>query len=84
MVPAALFALGFVELITMRTDGWLAAAGVELVAAVVLTFRRPWPAIVAPLTVAVLALIPLTGTRMEDAAAPLFRDFVTPFVYGRV
>ena len=40
LVPAALLALGAVELLSLRTEGWVASIGLEAVAAVALTFRR--------------------------------------------
>ena len=83
LVPFALLVLGTVELATLGTTGWLAAVGLEAVAAVALVLRRHQPAIAVPVSAVALMLIPLTGTEMDEAATPIFFYVLGIYSLGR-
>jgi signal transduction histidine kinase len=82
-VPAVLLAFGAAELATLGTQGWLAAFGLEALAAVILVFRRTLPLVAVPCSAIALMAIPLTGTRMEDAATPIFFYILGMYTLGR-
>lgn len=79
-IPGALLLAGSTELALLGTTGWTASVGLEAVAAVTLVWRRRFPMLVGPLVPLVLMLIPLTGGRMDDAAAPI--AFVIVAIYS--
>lgn len=70
-LPGLVLVAGVVELATLAGPGWLAAAALEAVAAALLVFRRSRPLVAFPAAALVLMALPLTGTRMEDAAVPI-------------
>ena len=72
LVPAVLLVLGAAELATLGTTGWIASIGLEAVAALALVFRRRYPVVVVPISALALMAMPLTGTRMDEAATPIF------------
>jgi signal transduction histidine kinase len=83
LVPAALAVLGIVELAMLRTTGWVAAAGLEVAAAGVLVFRRPYPLVAAPLAAVLMIAIAYTGTRMDEPATPIMFYIVAIYSLGR-
>ncbi len=83
LVPAALLLLGAVELLSLRTEGWIASIGLEAVAAVALTFRRRQPFVAAAIAAVALGLIPVTGAQMNDAAGPILFYVLSTFGLGR-
>ena len=83
LVPAALAAVGTSELAALGTSGWVAAAGLEVVAAGVLVFRRPFPLVAAPLAAILILAIPYTGTRMDEPATPIIFYIVAIYTLGR-
>ncbi len=82
-VPAALLLLGAAELATLRTTGWLPSTGLEALAALALVFRRTHPLVAVPVVAAALIVIPMTGTQMDEAAAPIFFYVVGIYSLGR-
>jgi signal transduction histidine kinase len=82
-LPLALLALGAAELATLGTTGWVPSVGLEAVAAAALIFRRFRPAIAVPVSAVALMVIPLTGTRMQDAATPIFFYVLGIYSLGR-
>ncbi len=82
-LPALLLALGAVELASLRSDGWVAAVGIEALAAALLVPRRRYAAAVAPAAVLALTWIPLTGSAMDEAATPILFIIVGVFSLGR-
>ena len=70
-LPAALAALGVLELALTAPAGWPAAAALEVLACTLLVFRRRLPLLVAPLAVAVLFAIPFLGPGLDEASAPI-------------
>lgn len=83
LVPAVLLVLGSVELASLHTTGWIPSMGLEAVAAVALVFRRLVPALVVPGSEAVLVLMPLTGTQMDEPATPIFFYVLGMYTLGR-
>ena len=82
-VPAVLLVLGALELASLGTEGWIPAIGLEAAAATALVFRRHRPVVAVPLAAVVLMLIPLTGTRMDEAATPIFFYVLGIYSLGR-
>ena len=83
LVPAVLLVLGTVELLTLRTSGWLAAVAMEAVAAAFLVLRRTHPMVAVPCAALALMVVPLTGTRMDDVATPIFFSVLGMYSLGR-
>lgn len=83
LVPAVLLALGSAELATLGTTGWVPSIGLEALAALALVFRRSHTALAVPGAALALMAIPLTGTRMEDAATPIFFYVLGIYSLGR-
>ena len=68
-LPVVLLLLGAAELASLGTRGWVASIGLEAVAALLLVFRRRLaPSWSSPLSALALAMIPFTGTAMDEAA----------------
>ena len=82
-VPAVLLVVGAAELGTLRTSGWLPSIGLEALAALALVFRRTHPMVAVPVMAVLLMLIPLTGTQMDEAAAPIFFYVLGVYSLGR-
>ena len=82
-VPAVLLVIGVVELASLGTEGWLPSIGLEGLAAAALVFRRTHPVVAVPISAVALMSIPWTGTRMDDAAAPIFFYVVGMYSLGR-
>jgi signal transduction histidine kinase len=81
-LPAALLVVGALELASLRTEGWVASIGLEALSAIVLVFRRTHT-ILMPLAAVPLFVIPLTGTQMDEAAAPIFFYILAIYSLGR-
>jgi hypothetical protein len=75
--------VGVAELASLGTSGWVAAAGLEAVAAALLVFRRTLPLLAVPPSAVVLMAIPLTGTHMEEAATPIVFYVLGIYSLGR-
>ena len=82
-MPAVLLVVGAAELGTLRTTGWLPSIGLEVLAALALVFRRSHPVVAVPVMAAALMAIPLTGTQMDEAAAPIFFYVLGMYSLGR-
>ena len=82
-MPAALLLLGTVELALLGTTGWVASVGLEAAAAIVLVFRRTHPLVAAPVSAILMMAIPLTGTRMDEAATPILFYILGIYSLGR-
>jgi signal transduction histidine kinase len=78
-----MLALGAAELASLGTQGWVESIGLEAVSAVLLVFRRQFTVVVVPLSALSLALIPLTGTQMNEASAPILFYILGVFTLGR-
>lgn len=75
--------VGVAELAALGTSGWLAAAGLEAVAATLLVLRRTHALFAVPASAIVLMGIPLTGTEMEEAATPIVFYVLGIYSLGR-
>ena len=83
LVPVVLLALGAFELSTLGTTGWAAAIGLEALAAACLVLRRTHAAFAVPAAALALMVVPLTGTRMDEAATPIFFYVLGMYSLGR-
>ena len=70
-LPAFLWAVGAIELLVLRVDGWSAGVALEAVAVAVLVFRRSWALVAVPTSMVVLLLMPLFGVDMDEPATPI-------------
>jgi signal transduction histidine kinase len=82
-VPVLLVLVGAAELAAGGVAHAERGIAVELVAAVLLVWRRRWPLVVPTLAMCVLFLMPLLGPRFEDAAAPILFLAVCCYTLGR-
>jgi signal transduction histidine kinase len=82
-IPAFVLVVGVVELAWLGAPGWVAAAALEAVAAVLLVFRRTHPLLAVPPSALALMAIPLTGTHMEEAATPIVFYVLGIYSLGR-
>lgn len=82
-IPVLVLVVGVAELASLGTSGWLAAAGLEAVAAALLVLRRTHPLLSAPVSAVALMGIPLTGTGMEEAATPIVFYVLGIYSLGR-
>ena len=82
-LPAALLLLGAAELASLGTRGWIAAVGLEALAASLLVLSRAFAFVAAPAAVLAVLLIPLTGTANDEAATPILFIVVAIFSIGR-
>ena len=82
-IPAVVLVVGVAELAYLGTSGWLAAAGLEVVAAAVLVLRRTHPLVAVPTSAIALLAIPLTGTEMDEAATPIVLFVLGIYSLGR-
>ena len=82
-LPGLLVVLGTAELAASGMHGWYVAVGLEAVAGVLLVFRRRYPLAVGPLSTAVLLVIPLVGSRLDEAAMPIPFIILALFSLGR-
>ena len=82
-VPLLVLVVGVAELAALGTSGWLAAAGLEAVAAAVLVLRRTHALSVVPASAVALMGIPFTGTAMEEAATPIVFYVLGIYSLGR-
>jgi signal transduction histidine kinase len=82
-VPVLVLVVGVAELAALGTSGWVAAAGLEAVAAALLVLRRTHPLFAVPASAVALMAIPLTGTEMEEAATPIVFYMLGIYSLGR-
>jgi signal transduction histidine kinase len=82
-VPVLVLVVGVAELAALGTSGWLAAAGLEAVAAALLVLRRTHALFAVPASAVALMAIPLTGTEMEEAATPIVFYVIGIYSLGR-
>jgi signal transduction histidine kinase len=82
-IPLLVLVVGVAELASLGTSGWLAAAGLEAVAAALLVLRRTAPLLAVPASAIALMGIPLTGTEMEEAATPIVFYVLGIYSLGR-
>ena len=75
--------VGVAELAVLGTPGWLAAAGLEAVAAALLVLRRTRALFAVPASAIALMGIPLTGTEMQEAATPIVFYVLGIYSLGR-
>jgi signal transduction histidine kinase len=83
LVPAAIAALGTVELALTAPPAWGYGVALELLACGLLTARRRWPLVVAPAAAAVVLLMPWFGPQLEDVATPILVLALACFSLGR-
>ena len=70
-MPAAIAAVGAVEVAIVRPDGWGYAVLLETTAALLLVWRRTWPLIVSTTAAAVLLVVPWLGPQFDQLSAPI-------------
>lgn len=83
LVPAAIAALGIVELVLAAPPGWEYGVALEVLACGVLVGRRRWPLVVAPVAAATVVAMPWFGPRLEDVATPILVLAVACYSLGR-
>jgi signal transduction histidine kinase len=83
LVPAAVLALGVVELASTRPPGWGYGVLLEAVTATLLVWRRRLPLVLCPAAAAVLLVMPWIGPQLDEAATPILFIAVLCYTLGR-
>jgi signal transduction histidine kinase len=71
LVPAAILALGTLELALTQPEGWGYGVVAEAGAALLLVGRRFWPLLLCPAAATVAAVMPWFGPALDDVATPI-------------
>jgi signal transduction histidine kinase len=80
VLAGSIFVLGGVEMAALRPERWGWGIVFELVAAVLLAFRRRAPLLTGTLAPCVLLVMPYVGPQLDEPAVPLL--FFAVSVYG--
>jgi signal transduction histidine kinase len=83
LVPAAILAVGVLELALTRPAGWQYGIVTESGAALLLVGRRFWPLLVGPAAVTVSAVMPWIGPALSDVSTPILLLALTCFSLAR-
>jgi signal transduction histidine kinase len=83
LVPAAVVALGIVELAVTSPVGWGYGVAFEVLAGLALVWRRLFPMLVSPLAAAGLLAIPWIGPALDDVATPILLVALLCYSLGR-
>lgn len=83
VLPAALAALGVVELASAPVPRWQVAALLEVLACALLVLRARRPLVVVPLAVALLLAIPFVGPQLDEASTPIGIIALGTYALGR-
>lgn len=70
-LPAVIAVLGCVELANLRPDGWAVAVPVEVLACLLLVWRRTAPLVVGAAAPLVILVLPWVGPRLDEPATPI-------------
>jgi len=83
LVPAVLALLGATEMLLAPVDGKGWGVLLELVAAVILVWRRTHPFLAGPAAAAVLMVMPWVSAQLDDVAMPIAYLAVIGYTAGR-
>lgn len=83
LVPTAIAALGVVELLLAPVEGKAWGVVLELLAAVILVWRRVAPFVAGPAAAAVLLVMPWAGPQLDDVATPIAFLALIGYTAGR-
>lgn len=83
LVPTAIAALGVVELLLAPVEGKAWGVALELVAAVILVWRRVAPFVAGPAAAAMLTVMPWMGPQLDDVATPIAFLALIGYTAGR-
>lgn len=82
-LPTVLVLVGAAELASLGTQGWDVAVALQVAAGVLLTFRRRYPIVVAPVAAALLLVIPWIGPQLSEVATPILFLILATFSLSR-
>jgi signal transduction histidine kinase len=83
LVPTGLVVLGAFELLQLRPEGLGTALAVEVVAAVLLLWRRSFTLVACTASALVLLLLPWVGPQLDEVATPILYIAVVCYSLGR-
>jgi signal transduction histidine kinase len=83
LVPAAVVAVGLVELFVVRPNGWGYGVALETGAAVLLVWRRFATLIVSTTAAALLLVIPWIGAQLDELSTPILFLALICYSLGR-
>ena len=84
LIPAALAAVGIVELVSLHAARLPVGIAVTLLSCALLVFRRRWPLVVPVASAMVILALPVTGSaEMSDAAMPILYVALGTFTLAR-
>jgi signal transduction histidine kinase len=82
-LPGLLVVIGAAELALLGAPGWAVAVGLQVVAGLLLVFRRRYPLAVGPVSCGVLLVMPWIGPQLDQAAAPILFFILAIFSLAR-
>ncbi|MGH8939663.1 MAG: sensor histidine kinase, partial [Actinomycetes bacterium] len=83
LVPAAVAAVGILELFVVLPDGWVYGLVLETGTALLLIWRRFWPLVTSTSAAGVLLLLPWTGPQLNELAVPILFLALICYSLGR-
>jgi signal transduction histidine kinase len=83
VLPAAIAVLGLAEMAALRPRGWGYGVGLELVACILLIWRRRHAQVVAPVAMVVLLAMPWFGPQLNDPSVPILIWTLSVFSLAR-
>ncbi len=83
LVPAAIIAVGVVELVMVRPNGWGYALILDTGAALLLVWRRFWPLVVSTTAAGLMLLVPWTGPQLDELSTPILALALICYSLGR-
>ena len=83
LVPASIYALGVVELLSVQPGGWHWALLLEGLACALLVLRRRFPLVSGIAATYVVLSMPWAGTELNDVSAPILVMAVSSYSFAR-
>ena len=82
-MPAAIAAVGVLELFVVLPDGWVYGLVLETCTALILIWRRFWPLVASTSAAGVMLLLPWTGPQLNELATPILFLALICYSLGR-
>ena len=83
LLPAAVACVGVVEMASLAKPGWIAASALEVLACLLLCWRRRWPLVTGIGSGLAVLAIPWTGPALNDASTPIVILLMGSFALAR-
>src|SRR4051794_7867559 len=83
ILPAAVAVVAVVEMATLAKPGWAAASALEVLACLLLCWRRRWPLVTAIGSGLAVLAIPWVGPALDDSSTPIAILLMGSFALAR-